>query len=118
MQQYIRVDLEGMAPDPSVEAAALRWVARLEESGLPIGGAIVEIEHVGRRGTVVSVRVDITGGSTMTASAARDEIYVAVADAFRAVRRQLLAHAAGAGAGGGASNDGRIRIAAAAAGAR
>jgi hypothetical protein len=46
----------------------------------------------------VRLRLELASGDEIAAAAARDEIYVAVGDAFRAARRQLLARAdAGAG---------------------
>lgn len=89
MQPYIEVAFTAMARDASVEAAAHRWVARLEAAGLSIRGVFLEI-HAQRRGKAVCLKLELSGGSAATASTARDDIYVAVGDAFRAARRQLL----------------------------
>jgi len=89
MQPYIEVKFERMSHDVSVVASAQRWVARLQSAGISIRGAFLTIEAA-RRGTKVCLKLEHTCGSASTASTARDDVYVAVADAFRAARRQVL----------------------------
>jgi len=96
MQPYIQVKFERMARDPSVEAAVDRWVTRLESLSAPIRDAFIGIEQTGRRGTAVSLKLELADGSTSKATTSREDIYVAVADAFRAIRRQLLERGAAA----------------------
>jgi hypothetical protein len=98
MQPYIQVTFDRMDHDPSVEAAARRGAPRLESTAA-IKGAFIAIEHEGRRRTGVRLRLALADGSASTTAAAHEDIYVAVADAFRAARRQLLARAAAAAGG-------------------
>jgi len=97
MQPYIQVTFEGMTHDPSVEASVHRWVARLESASRPIHKASIAIERAGRRCTAVCLKLELVDGTAPTATASREDAYVAVADAFRAARRQLLARSAPGG---------------------
>ena len=94
MQPCIRVKFERMLSDPSVESSVHRWVARLESLDAPIRAAFVTIEQAGRRHTAVSLKLELADGSRTTAATSHGDIYVAVAVAFRAARRQLLARSA------------------------
>ena len=90
MQPYITVWFRGLANDLSIEAAVHRWVARLEATTLDIWKAEVAIERVGKQRVVVSVMLDLADGRQV-ATAAHDDVYVAVAEACRTVRKQWLA---------------------------
>jgi ribosome-associated translation inhibitor RaiA len=79
---------------PSVEAAIERWVARLEHVHDRIlhAHAIVGVphRHGRRREFEVHLKIDISGAEIVTRLARHEDVYVAIADAFRAARRQLL----------------------------
>ena len=94
MLPYIDVSFARVAHDPSVEASIHRWVARLESPTVSVQRAVVTIEQVGRRRLSVGLKLEIHDGATSIATTAHEDIYVAVADAFRAVRRELLARSA------------------------
>lgn len=87
---YIHVAFHGLPRDPSLEAAIHRWVARLEGMNTGLQRADVTVEPLGRRRTSVSVYVGALGGVTPQAATSHVDAYVAVSDAFREVRRQLL----------------------------
>ena len=89
VQPKIEVKFEGMPRDRSVEAAAHRWCARLETVSVPIYRVAVVIEK-SRQRTIVCLILDLVDGAVTTAAASHDEVYVAVADAFRMARRRLL----------------------------
>ena len=90
MYPYISVRFERMVCDSSVEASVHRWVARLESPTVSVQRALVTIEQVGRSRTTVRTKLDLVDGTAFTATTAHEDIYVAVADAFRAVRREVL----------------------------
>jgi hypothetical protein len=94
MQPCIRVKFERMPSDPSVESSVHRWVARLDSPDAPVRAACVTIEQAGRRHTAVTLKLLLADGFSATAATSHGDIYVAVADAFRAARRQLLARRA------------------------
>jgi hypothetical protein len=89
MQPYIEVKFERMAGDASVEASAHRWVGRLGAAGIAMRGVFLTLEP-GRRASMVCLKLELVGGAALTVLTSRDNSYVAVADAFRAARRQLL----------------------------
>jgi hypothetical protein len=91
MQPAVRVKFERMARDPSVEASVHRWIARLESANVPLCSADITIEKTDGERTAVHLKLDPAGGPSSTIITSHDEIYVAVADAFRSARRQLLA---------------------------
>ncbi|MGE0399203.1 MAG: HPF/RaiA family ribosome-associated protein [Kofleriaceae bacterium] len=81
-------------PSPAAEAAIERWVARLEQVHDRIlhAHATVTVPHRhGRhREFEVHLKLDISGAEIVTRLARHEDVYVAIADAFRAARRQLL----------------------------
>jgi ribosome-associated translation inhibitor RaiA len=90
MHPYIQVSFPGGTRDPSLEAAVHRWVARLEsdiEDALQVD---VMIERVGRRGTTVGLTLSGGVDGPRKAATSHKDAYVAVSDAFRALRQQLL----------------------------
>ena len=103
MQEPLDITFRGMSRSPSVEVAIERWVHRLERTYGRILGCSVVIEQPHRhhhQGNVFHVRVALRVPGHEFAIAcepARDErhedVYVAVADAFRAARRRLHEHA-------------------------
>jgi len=92
-----------MDPSPALESFARRWAAKLANIYDRIERCEVVIErphqsqHQGQR---VHVRVtlavpgpDIVASDDPDLDAEHEDAYVAVRDAFRAARRQLVAHA-------------------------
>jgi putative sigma-54 modulation protein len=81
----------------AVELSVLRWVARLEHFYDRIVRCVVKIEQPHRshrhgREFEVHVVLDVPGGEIATSRVRHEDIYVAIADAFRCSRRQLLDH--------------------------
>jgi hypothetical protein len=85
-----------MPDDPSVEASVQRWVDRLTWMKVDVQRASVRIEPVGWRRTSVSLTLVLVGGSALATTLSHVDVYVAVADSFRAVRKQLLLQRAAA----------------------
>ena len=88
MALSIDVSFSGVDPDPSVEAAIHRWVARLESMRLEVDRARVRLENARRGRTTIDLRLSMMDGTVHVATAERTDIYVAVGDAFRAVWKQ------------------------------
>jgi hypothetical protein len=85
---HAELTFHGLDHDDSAEAAVLRWVARLEQlhQGATRCGVVIDR---GRR-QAYEVRVTIEDPVIGVAQQAKHEnIYIAIADAFRAVRRVL-----------------------------
>jgi ribosome-associated translation inhibitor RaiA len=99
MQNALEVTFRGMTPSPAVQAAIEEWVGRLEHTHGRIQhcAVVVAQPHQHRRhGKLFHVHVDVTfpGGDIAVSreparSSEHENVYVAVADAFRAARRQL-----------------------------
>jgi len=99
MQTPVEITFRSFPPSAAVERAIHRWVDRLEQVFGRITSCRVVIEvphrHVGQ-GRTFHVRVDlavpdhtISVGRDPGRDHAHEDVYVAVADAFRAARRQL-----------------------------
>jgi ribosome-associated translation inhibitor RaiA len=89
-----------MPPSPALQAAAERWVARLEQVSDRIVGCHVAIEkphrhHLHGSPFQVNIVLSVPGGTIAVSNQVSQDAYVALADAFRAARRQLLEHVAG-----------------------
>lgn len=88
------ITFHGIDPSPSAEAAIERWVARLEH----VHDRIIHVHatvsvphrHGRKRDFEVHLKLDISGAEIVTRLAKHEDVYVAIADAFRAARRQLL----------------------------
>lgn len=93
MAPEIHVMFRGLQRDGSVEAAVQRWVTRLEGTTLDIQRASTVLARVRRHTLVVTVTLVFVDDSTRTVTTQHLDPYVAVADAFRAVRHQCLAAA-------------------------
>jgi ribosome-associated translation inhibitor RaiA len=95
----IAITFRGMTTSPSVEAAIERWVARLELVSDQIAYCTVVVDAPSRRhrhGAHFHVGITLAIPDHVIAVShdpGRDEghtdVYVAIADAFRAARRQL-----------------------------
>jgi ribosome-associated translation inhibitor RaiA len=90
MQPYIQVSFPGGPRDLALEAAVHRWVARLESAIEDALHVDVKIERVGRRATSVGLTLSGGAGGSRKAATSHKDAYVAVSDAFRALRQQLL----------------------------
>lgn len=94
MLPYIDVSFPDHTCDRSVEGAVRRWIARLEAMHFEIAGADAAVARAGRKRTSVCLTITLGDGKLATAASTHSDPFVAVADAFRAVRRDLLACAA------------------------
>ena len=94
----ITTTFRDMPPSPALQAAAERWVARLEQVSDRIVGCHVTIEkphrhHLHGSPFQVHIVLAIPGAHIAVSNQPNADAYVALADAFRAARRQLLDHA-------------------------
>lgn len=102
MSPEVEITFRGFDASASVEGTIQRWVARLERSYERIlrCAVVVEIPHRRHRhGQTFHIRIEL-GVPSRVIVVSRDprdpsheDVYVAVADAFRAARRQLQEHA-------------------------
>jgi len=95
----ISTTFRDMPSNPSLQAAAERWVARLETVCDRIVACHVTIEKPHRHhlhGTPFQVHIVLTvpGANIAVSNQVNVDAYVALADAFRAARRKLLDHVA------------------------
>jgi hypothetical protein len=84
-----------MPPNPSLQAAAERWVARLETICDGVAACHVTVSKPHRNhGTPFQVHIAlmVPGANMAVPNHANVDGYVALADAFRAARRKLLDH--------------------------
>lgn len=91
MTPYIRVSFQRIDRNPSIESAIHRWVARFEAMRFEVRRAVATVEAGGRSRTTVELTLVLADGTSRTVTATRPDPYVAVSDAFRSVRQQLLA---------------------------
>ena len=88
-----------MSPSPALQATVERWAERISHVSARIVGCHVAIEKPHRHhlhGSVFEINVVMgVPGAQIVASHADPDPYVAVADAFRAARRQLVHHTDG-----------------------
>jgi hypothetical protein len=94
MTSFIDVCFQRLDRNPSIESAIHRWVARFEAMRFEVRHAVAIVEAAGRSRTTVRLSVVLAKGTSRTVEATRTDPYVAVSDAFRLVRQQLLAPAA------------------------
>jgi hypothetical protein len=90
MTSYIEVNFGRVGHDPSIESAIHRWVARFEAMGFPVQRATAGVEPGSRHRTAISLTLVLTDGTSRSAATTHTDAYVAVSDAFRLVRQQLL----------------------------
>ncbi len=88
------ISFHGIEHSDSVESTVQRWVARLEHMYDRITKCAVTIGQPHKRHRhgsefTVSVVIEVPGSEIATTHIRHEDIYVAVADAFRAARRQL-----------------------------
>lgn len=95
MKVPTEITFHGIEHSDSVEAAVSRWAARLEHTYDRIISCNVTISQPHKRHRhgsefSVSVVLEVPGGEIAVTHVRHEDIYVAVADAFRAARRQLI----------------------------
>jgi hypothetical protein len=100
MQKPLDITFRGMTRSLSVERTVERWLGRLERSCGRIQrcSVVIDLPHRHRqRGNAFHVLVDVgmPGRQVTVSREPRDDenVYVSIADAFRAARRQLLENA-------------------------
>lgn len=93
----ITTTFRDMPPSTGLQQAAERWVTRLEQVYDRIVDCQVTIERLRHHlpGSPFQVRIalSILPSANLTVAQSSKDAYVAVADAFRAARKQLLDHA-------------------------
>ncbi len=87
-----------MDPSPALQAAAERWVARLEQVCDRMISCHISIElphrhHHQGAAFEVHVVIGVPGAQIAASHHAAPDAYIALGDAFRAARRQLVEHA-------------------------
>jgi len=103
MKTPVDITFRGMPVSPAVEETVNRWVDRLVDANDRIQrcSVVIEVPHrSSRQGQTFHVRVEIAVPDQLI-EVSRDpgldhgheDVYVAIADAFRAARRQLQDHA-------------------------
>jgi ribosome-associated translation inhibitor RaiA len=94
MKTPLEITFLGMSPSPTVETAIERWLERMENVYDRIQHCHVWIEiphHHQQRGGEFEVRLVVAiPGRDLVVSHQHEDVYLAVADAFTAARRQLL----------------------------
>lgn len=85
-----------MTPSPALQAAVEKWAERLGQLSNRIVTCHVSVEkphrhHAHGSGFHVSISLTVPGAQ-LAANQTHEDPYVALADAFRAVRRQMLHH--------------------------
>ena len=95
MTSYVHVNFRRIDRNPSIESAIHRWVARFEAMRFEVRRAVATVEPGGRNRTTVQLTLVLVDGTSRTVTATRTDPYVAVSDAFRSVRQQLLAASPG-----------------------
>ena len=94
----ITTTFRDMPPSTGLQQAAERWVTRLEQVYDRIVDCQVTIErprhHLNGSPFQVRIALSLVPGACLTVVQSSKDVYVAVADAFRALRKQLLDHVA------------------------
>jgi ribosome-associated translation inhibitor RaiA len=93
----ITTTFRDMLPSPALQAAVERWAARLEHVSDRIVGCHVSIEkphrhHLHGSPFQINIVLTVPGANITVSNQTGADAYVAVANAFRATRRQLLDH--------------------------
>ena len=94
----VTTTFHNMLASPGLEAAVERWTVRLEEIHDQIVGCDVRIEqkHRHRRDTpfIIHLSLRVPGTHIAFANEFNLDVYVALAETFRAARRHLMQHPA------------------------
>jgi ribosomal subunit interface protein len=92
MQVPTELTFHNLDHSDSAEAAVERWVTRLEQLHARLTKCEVVIDQPHRRSRSADFHVRVlleAPGIELASSAERGDIYIAIADAFRAAHRQL-----------------------------
>jgi hypothetical protein len=88
------ITFRDMAPSGALEASINEWISKLEHiTPVQRCGVVIEMPHKHHRhGPKFRVRLDVAvpGRSISVSRPEHDSAHLAVADAFRAARRQLV----------------------------
>lgn len=89
------IKFHGFRKSDAIEAAVHRWVTRLELVYDRILRVEVRLDQPHRshrqgREFEVHIHVEVPGADIITRHARHEDVYIAIADAFRATRRQML----------------------------
>jgi ribosome-associated translation inhibitor RaiA len=95
MTSFVGVKFQRVDRNPSIESAIHRWVARFEAMRFEVRRAVATVEPAGRHRTTVHLAMVLASGASRTVTTTHTDPYVAVSDAFRSVRQQLLAASSG-----------------------
>lgn len=95
MQIPTEITFHNLDHSEAAEACVLRWIARLEQLTDRIEKCTVVLgqphrHHRHGRAFQLSVVLEIPGPNIAVSHVGHENIYVAIADAFRVARRQLL----------------------------
>jgi hypothetical protein len=90
MLAFVDVVFKGVQSNPSIEAAAHRWLVRLEPMIGEVRRCALSIERGSRNRTAVCLTITFADWTSVTCAASQPDAYVAISDAFRGVRRQVL----------------------------
>jgi ribosome-associated translation inhibitor RaiA len=91
----IATTFRDMTPSPALQAAVERWASRLDHVSHRIVSCHVSVEkphrhHLHGSAFQITVIVTVPGSQITVSNQPHEDPYVAVADAFRAARRQLV----------------------------
>jgi ribosome-associated translation inhibitor RaiA len=94
MQIPTEITFHGLEQSDAVEAAVERWIARLEtvHDRITKCSVVIGLPHRRHRhgsDFAVNLVVEVPGAEIAVTHAGHVDIYVAIADAFRAAKRQL-----------------------------
>ncbi len=88
------ITFRDMAPSPALAASINEWITKLEQvSPVERCGVVIDVPHKHHRhGPRFRVRLDVAvpGRSISISRPEHDNAYLALAEAFRAARRQLV----------------------------
>jgi ribosomal subunit interface protein len=98
MQAPVEITFRGMAPSPALEDAVATWIARLDHVDDRIQRCHVWIDlphRHHRRGASFQVKISVAvpHADAVVSQDEHDDVYLALANAFAAARRQLQDHA-------------------------
>jgi ribosome-associated translation inhibitor RaiA len=101
LKTTFKMAFHDIPPSAGLQAAAERWVSRLEQVYDQIAGCFVTIErphrgHLSASPFQIRITIGVPGTRLSVAHQSSKDAYVAIADAFRDARKQLLEFAAAA----------------------
>ncbi|MEJ7599377.1 MAG: HPF/RaiA family ribosome-associated protein [Kofleriaceae bacterium] len=93
MQVPSEITFHSLPHSDSVELSIERWIARLDLDQITRCDVVLgkpDKHHRDGRPLDVTVQVEVVDAAPIISHTAHENVYVAIADAFRAARRQLL----------------------------